>query len=119
MNDFSMETWNPFIIVNHERGKEVHLINYPPTDLVNQSFFGTWEDNSNPSQGKYYRSLNGLPWAINITEPFEWPREKIEIGWAYFHFIEWAQSSGVTYPDWYKNYPGYRNNGNLYHPNNP
>lgn len=119
MNDFSMETWNPFIIVNHERGKEVHLINYPPTDLANLNFFGTWEDNSNLSQGKYYRSLNGLPWAINITEPFEWPREKIEIGWAYFHFIEWAQSSGATYPDWYKNYPGYRNNGNLYHPNIP
>jgi len=119
LNDFSLGTWNPFIIINGERGKEVHLPNYPPTNLVNPIYFGTWDDDTRPGFGKYYKTNTNLPWAINIVETFEWPREKIEIGWAYFHFIEWAQSSGATYPDWYKNYYGYRNNGNIYHPSIP
>ncbi len=116
MNDFKLEEWNPFIIVNKERGKEVHLIDKEPTDLANHGYFGTWQDVSDPGTSKYYRTLNNLPWAINIADPFEWPREKIEIPWAYYHFIEWAESSGSAYPDWYMDYSGYRNNGNLYNP---
>lgn len=34
-------SFNPFIIVNKNRGVEVHLPNYPPTDLVDMSLFGT------------------------------------------------------------------------------
>jgi len=119
MNDFLLESWNPFIIVNHERGKEVHLIDHAPTDLANLSYFGTWEDKSNPGEGKWYRTENNLPWAINIADPFEWPREKIEINWAYLHFIEWAESEGVEFDDWYKDFFGYRTNSNLYDPNTP
>ncbi len=119
LNDFSLETWNPFIIVDGNREIEVHLPDYEPTSLVNPSYFGSWDDDTQPGFGKYYKTTNNLPWAIHIAEPFEWPREKIEIGWAYYHFIEWAVSSGSSYPDWYKDFFGYRNNGNLYHPNIP
>ncbi len=96
LNDFSLETWNPFIIVDGERGKEVHLPDYLPTNLANPSYFGSWDDDTQPGFGKYYKTANNLPWAINIVEPFEWPREKIEINWAYLHFIEWAESSGTV-----------------------
>lgn len=119
LSDFSLETWNPFIIVDGERGKEVHLPDYLPTNLVNPSYFGTWDDDTQPGFGKYYKTTNNLPWAINIAEPFDWPREKIEINWAYLHFIEWAESTGAVYSDWYKDIFGYRNDGNLYHPNIP
>ncbi len=116
MNDFMLEEWNPFIIVNGERGKEVHLIDQAPTDLVNPGYFGVSEDASDPGTGKYYRTVNNLPWAINIADPFEWPREKIEINWAYLHFIEWAESEGQVYNDWYEDFFGYRINSNLYDP---
>ncbi|PIQ33724.1 MAG: hypothetical protein COW63_04890, partial [Bacteroidetes bacterium CG18_big_fil_WC_8_21_14_2_50_41_14] len=40
--------YNPFIIVNKDRGTEVHLAGNQPTDLANTSLFGTWGDDSNP-----------------------------------------------------------------------
>ncbi|MFK5856326.1 MAG: LruC domain-containing protein, partial [Bacteroidota bacterium] len=68
-----MPNFNPFLIVNMDRGVEVHLPNYTPTDLVDVSHFGTFNDDSNPATGKYYKTENNLPWAINITEPFNYP----------------------------------------------
>ena len=47
-----MGNFNPFIIVDLERGKEVHLPNYSPTDLANDNYFGTYADDSNPETGK-------------------------------------------------------------------
>ena len=32
--DLGQEPYNPFIYINQERGKEVHLIDHEPTDLV-------------------------------------------------------------------------------------
>jgi LruC domain-containing protein len=107
-------SFNPFIIVNKERGVEVHLPNYPPTDLADMGKFGTWEDNSNPGTGRWYVNDKNLPWAINIYESFAYPLEKQEILWAHLKFAEWAMSGGALYPDWYKNLTGYRNNSLIY-----
>ena len=106
--------FNPFIIVNQNRGVEVHLPDYDPTDLVDPVYFGTFEDDSDPLTGKYYKTQNDLPWAINIYESFDYPIEKIEIIATYMHFVEWAESGGTSYPDWYQDNPGYRNNANIY-----
>ena len=107
--------FNPFIIVNLERGVEVHLPNYEPTDLVDESYFGTFEDDSDPSINRYYKTENNLPWAINIYESFEYPKERVEIIATYLHFVEWAESSGILFTDWYNNTdPGYRNEANIY-----
>lgn len=110
----NVPNFNPFLIINKERGKEVHLPDYPPTDLANSSFFGMWDDNSQPSAGRYYKTAGNLPWAINIYERFDYPNEKVDIINAHLKFAEWATSSGVLFPDWFKNLPGYRNNGNIY-----
>jgi LruC domain-containing protein len=107
-------SFNPFIIVNKNRGVEVHLPNYPPTDLVDMSLFGTWEDNSNPATGRWYVNDKNLPWAINIYESFAYPIEKQEVLWAHLKFAEWAMSGGVQFPDWYKNLTGYRNSSLIY-----
>jgi LruC domain-containing protein len=88
----------------------------PPTDLMDVSYFGTEDDKSDVSINKYYKTANNLPWAINIPSSFDWPREKIEINWAYYHFIEWAESLGINYDDWYLDLSGYRNNSNIYNP---
>ncbi len=101
--------FNPFIFANSDRGREIHLINFPPTDLVNNAFFGTDDDESIPEEGIYYRTATGLPWAINLMHEFVVPLETVPINRGYNKFNEWAESGGMLYSDWYKNNPGYRN----------
>ena len=106
-NEFS--NLNPFIFIDGDRGKEVHLTDKAPTDLANLSYFGMGEDKSNSSLGIYYRSNRNLPWAIDIIHDFVCPKENSEIILGYPYFVPWAESSGVDYPDWYKDKTGYRN----------
>lgn len=114
LTDLDIGNFNPFMIVNKNRGIEVHLPEYPPTDLVNPALLGTLDDSSNPSIGRYYKTLNGLPFAINIYHKFDYPIEKVEIINAHLRFSEWATSGGQLYPDWYLDKPGYRNSVNIY-----
>jgi LruC domain-containing protein len=113
--DVNIAHFNPFIIIGLNRTMEVHLPDLPPTSKANQALFGTFDDTSDPLMGRYYKTAGNLPWAINISESFDYPIEKTEITQAYNHFIEWAESSGVLYPDWYRDLPGYRNPGRIYH----
>ena len=106
--------YNPFIFIDQTRGHEVHLKDQPPTDLVDPDYFGTYNDASIPSQGLYYRSTSGLPWAFEIPVNFDYPIESVDILQAYLHFAEWAESSGVSYSDWYSDEAGYRNDANIY-----
>ena len=105
----SIGEFNPFIMIDETRGREVHLSDFPPTDLVNTSLLGTNEDNSIPAQGRYYKNASNLPWGIDIIHDFVVPKEKKEIILGYPKFASWAQSGGTTYSDWYKELPGYRN----------
>ncbi len=115
IQDIDINRFNPFMIVSKNRGKEIHLPDYSPTSLVDVSYFGTMDDNSNPDAGRYYKTVNNLPWAINITESFDYLIEKNEITTGYLKFYDWAASSGSNYPDWYKNKTGYRNDAVIYH----
>ncbi|NOY49466.1 MAG: LruC domain-containing protein [Chlorobi bacterium] len=116
LSDVGHPPYNPFIIVNQERGVEVHLPNKQPTDLADLTLLGTDADNSIPAQGRYYKTSTNLPWAINIIESFEYPVEKVEITAAYLKFAEWAESSGQVSYDWWKDKTGYRNSENIYQP---
>jgi len=109
-----LPNFNPFIIVNRTRGLEVHLPDYPPTSLADPGYFGQAQDDTDPTAGKYYKTINNLPWAINIYESFSYPKEKSDIVKTYNHFAEWVLSSGTQYPDWYQDKPGYRNQSNIY-----
>ena len=104
--------FNPFIFVNENRGKEIHLPDYPPTDLVDPSYFDTYDDDS--GNGKWYKTVNNLPWAINIVGGFDYPIEKADILLGYLKFADWAESSGAIYTDWYEDVPGYRNPTYIY-----
>ena len=106
--------YNPFMVVDKTRGKEVHLAGEEPTSLADQSLFRTWADDSNPSNGKWYQSTNNLPWAIDLPVSFEYPVEQVELINAYTHFREWAESGGTLYTDWYEDKAGYRNDENIY-----
>jgi LruC domain-containing protein len=106
--------YNPFMIVGKLRGKEVHLPNYVPTDLMNRGFFGAGNDNSNPATGRYYKTTDNMPFGIHIIESFKYPIEKIPVNQGYNKFKEWVESNGERFPDWYKDRSGYRNNNKLY-----
>jgi LruC domain-containing protein len=108
--------YNPFIIVNKERGREVHLPGYPPTALVNTSYFGTEDDDSNIALGRYYKSVTNLPWAMNLPVAFSYPVEKEPIVKAHLVFDTWVKSSGFSYMDWYENKFGYRDTEKIYLP---
>ncbi|MDP3928366.1 MAG: LruC domain-containing protein [Bacteroidota bacterium] len=109
-----LANFNPFIFVNQVRSHEVHLPNFAPTSLMNMSLFGTANDASNVAQNKYYVTENNIPWAIQIPEEFNHPKEKVDIIQTHLKFKDWAESNGTLFTDWYKNLPGYRNTNNIY-----
>ncbi len=106
--------FNPFIIINKNREKEVHLADNSPTSLADLNLFGTQNDNSNAVQNRYYKTTNNLPWALNIYETFSYPVEKAPINEAYNHFIDWVISNGESYTDWYKDNTGNRNTNKIF-----
>ncbi len=105
--------YNPYLIKNGNVKVEIHLPGMAPTALADQQLFGTADDSSNPSTGRYYKSKNNLPWGINIDYKFKWMKEKQDITLGYLHFGDWAESDGTQYADWYKDLPGYRDNSFL------
>ena len=112
--DLDIGNFNPFIVINENINCEVHLTNHEPTDLFDLSLFGTFQDDSDPSIGRYFLTENNLPWAINIPENLDYVIEKTEINLGYLKFIEWAESGGTVYEDWYKNISGYRDDSKIY-----
>ena len=107
--------FNPFLIIDKQREKEVHLADHAPTSLANSALFGTGNDNSNPAYGRYYKTGNNLPWALNIPVRYDYSDENIPVIQGYTHFGAWAQSSGVQFPDWYSTLSGYRENSKIYY----
>ncbi len=106
------DAFNFFIIKNKQREVEIHLPGRVPTKLADQNLFNTGDDAS-ASHG-YYKTANNLPWGLNVVQSFAYPVEKAVVNEAYLHFIEWAQSSGVLYPDWFDNKEGYRESSKIY-----
>lgn len=109
LDELKMDNFNPFLIVNQERGVEIHLTGKTPTAHVDKSLFGTKEDNSNGDEAAYYRGKdNGLPWALNVAESIPYMMNKESITTGYKMFYKWAATGGEAYPDWYKDKDGYR-----------
>lgn len=112
--DLNIGNFNPFIVINQDRDFEVHLANYEPTDLFDISIFETLNDDSDPSINRYFLTQNNLPWALNIPEDFRYLNEKSKISAGYLKFIEWAESEGEAFSDWYLDISGYRDADKLY-----
>ena len=112
--DLNVAAFNPFMIVNQDRGKEIHLVDNAPTALADMSNFAKVSDTSDPSRGRYYRTKDNLPWAINIPQRIDYAFEKTDILKAYLKMGLWAQTCGLNCNDWYENKAGYRNNTYIY-----
>ncbi len=102
--------FNPFLVANGVRDKEIHLANYEPTSLGNSQ--PNVSGNNSDVDGDY-TTENGLPWAINVIESFPLLQEKEPINEGYLYFEEWGLSGGQNRRDWYKNIEGYRNYSKL------
>lgn len=100
--------YNPFIMSNGERGREVHLPGYQPTSLVHIPYFGSVDDDSVVGTTYTYKTDNDLPWAINLPEKFYYPHDSVEIYKAYNLFNNWVDTDGFSYSDWYTDKPDYR-----------
>lgn len=97
-----------------ERDEEIHLPDNAPTDLMDQSVFGQNDDDSDPASGRYFKTANNLPWAIQISESFDYPAEKVDILEAYLNFANWAQSGGSASTNWFTDEAGNRDNSKIF-----
>lgn len=102
--------FNPFIIINKDRDKEVHLPYRSLTDLGTGVSFA---DGVNSDPDGNFISDNGYPWAISVIHDFKVPKERVPVDEAYNFFAAWATSGGLEFSDWYKDNPGYRNNSKI------
>jgi LruC domain-containing protein len=109
-NDLGVAPFNPFLIVDKNREKEVHLPYRNTTTLGNSNFVIA---GVNHDLDGNYISDSGFPWAISIIHDFKVPKESVAINEAYNFFNTWATSGGVQDQDWYKDNPGNRNNEKL------
>ncbi len=115
INSLVLSNLNPFLISNMKRGAEVHLPGFKPTNLADLTLLNQGNDATNVAAGIFYVTKENYPWALNFTEPFQYPTEGTSINNAYSYFFDWAGSGGLKYKDWYSNKSGdYRNNKLIY-----
>ncbi len=117
LNGAGIAPFNPFLVINQTRGREVHISGYAPTDLVDASYFGNGNDNTDLRERRYYKTKSSLPWGMNLPVSFDYPQEKRDIRNAFKHFDQWAESGGYSYMDWYMDRVGYREVDHLYQKN--
>lgn len=114
---FGTDGYNPFIMnmVGASR-REVHLPTKSPSDLVDQSVFGTVDDIHKLRTDPYYTSNDKLPFALVIpTATFDYPAETKDISTAYLHLGSFASSGGTFMTDWFSNLMSdYRNTSLIY-----
>ena len=90
-----------FLFRTNYRGREIHFADVPPTDRFDTTQFGKYADDSDENAARYFKSENNLPWALKIDTQWRYPREYIEVNWAYPDFQQWIESNGQTATDWY------------------
>ncbi len=113
-SELGFAPFDPFIYVDQDRTREVHLPNYLPTSKANIQLLGSLADTSDPAVARYYKSATNLPWAIHLPMKFAYPVEYSAINLAHLRFVRWAESGGIQYKDWYLSTSGYRKAEKIY-----
>lgn len=119
INDGKAAKIKPFIYRDEEDGKrwEVHIPLEAPTAKMNFSYFGTYDDESDPENGLFYVRRGNYPFSFflsNVTiDVFKntilvGDMKKIDgnegkpIDEFFPEFLGWSQSGGNKNKDWYK-----------------
>jgi LruC domain-containing protein len=112
--DYEYVVPNPYLLINGDRAREIHLVDNKPTSKMNIQLLGTGEDASSVTNRTYFRSVNKLPWALDIPAFVPHTFERTDITTAYLRLADWARSNGTSNQDWYEDIPAYRNVNNIY-----
>lgn len=84
------------------RGYEIHMKNQTPTEAFNMSLIsGLGEDASDPSRNLYFQTANGLPWAMEMGNRWQYPLEYRDLVLAYPKFPNFVSSEGSEDADWF------------------
>ncbi|CCQ10025.1 hypothetical protein PALB_8900 [Pseudoalteromonas luteoviolacea B = ATCC 29581] len=78
---------------------EVHLKNRAPTPAF-ATGFGLADDASSPSDGLFFQTSQGLPFALEVGATWRHPQEKVDLIKAYPAFVEFATQKGS--PSWFQ-----------------
>ena len=81
--------------------REIHMADYPPTARFDMTQLGKYSDTSDPEQDRFFKTENNLPWGLKINTRWYYPREYIDVVWAYPDFETWVESSGQEAENWY------------------
>ncbi|MEM1055219.1 MAG: LruC domain-containing protein [Bacteroidota bacterium] len=114
LDALALDALDLFLVVDGERGREVHLPGRMPTDRADASLFGTSADATDPARGRAYVTAEGLPWALHLPEAFAYPLERAPLDAGHRQFVPWARSGGAVSPDWYRDLPGHRDASHLF-----
>ena len=94
VSHFDLPFSNPFIYINGNRGREVHMPYHNPTAKADLSWFSKGDAAAN------YKSKDSLNWVIDIEDTLVYPKEKINIENAYLQFKQWATTPNSTLEWW-------------------
>ena len=94
--------YNPFLVVNQDRGREVHKASLRATSKANVSYFGTADDKTDQNL-LWYVGTQNYPWVLDLVNKFSYPIEKARIETAYTKFSSWVESQGVSNTNWNSN----------------
>jgi LruC domain-containing protein len=83
------------------RAYEIHLPDKAPTEAFRTDFFGRRDDRSEPENGRYFVSANGMPWAINVGVEMQYSLEYMDVIYAYPLFSSFIANEGLVDADWY------------------
>ena len=106
--------YDPFVIPNLDRTREIHLAGKTLTDKASAQLLGTQDDASGSSGRPNFTSNTGLPWAIVISSSVPHAQEGVDFTLGYLKFSDWASSKGTLSTDWFQIKTNYRNTTKLY-----
>jgi LruC domain-containing protein len=127
--------YNPFLIVNGDTNYEVHLAGGLYTGTTQPTTFPgfapSFAQANNDVNADYtvdagvelnvppLTDMGGMPWAINIAGTYVPPLPGEFMMKGHLKFLDWAQSEGLDFPDWFMDLSGYRDSNYLEAPVTP
>jgi LruC domain-containing protein len=81
---------------------EVHLPDHTPTEQFDGvNLFNSGVDASSPEQGVYFKNTDNLPWALLVTDTWQWPLERTDLVNAFPRFANYAETAGAESQNWF------------------
>lgn len=116
LSSFTHADLNPFIVGISQittstnpnfisKRPEVHLVGYKGTDKISTNMITAGQAvDGLLSALDPFKTKENLPFAISVPTSIKYSRESRKITNSYPDFINWVNSGGTSYIDWYKNY---------------